>query len=49
METRNSVANLVVLHAHNDRWSLWPIETIKPGHNDAAVNAKKTTGDVWEP
>ena len=41
METSYSGANLVVLHAHNDRWDLWPIETINPGHNDAVVNAKK--------
>ena len=41
METSNSGANLVVLHAHNDRWGLWPIETINSGHNDAVVNAER--------
>ena len=41
METSYSGANLVVLHAHNDRWGLGPIETINSGHNDAVVNAKK--------
>ena len=41
METSYSGANLVVLHAYNDRWGLGPIETINTGHNDAVVNAKK--------
>ena len=34
-------ANLVALHAHNDRWGLGPIETINSGHNDAVVIEKK--------
>ena len=42
METSNSGANLVVLYAHNDRWGLWPIETINPCINDAVLNAKTT-------
>ena len=41
METIISDVNLVVLHAHNDRWGLGPVETINSGHNDAVVNAKK--------
>ena len=48
METSNSGSNIVVLHAHNDWWSLWPIETIKPGYNDAVLNAK-TTDEGWDP
>ena len=49
METSNTDVNLVVLHAHNDRWGLGPIETINSGHNDAVVNAKRTTDEGWDP
>ena len=49
METNNSDVKLVVLHAHNDRRGLRPIETINSGHNDAVVNAKKTTDEGWDP
>ena len=40
METCNSGANHVVLHAQNDRLGLGPIETINSGHNIAVVNAQ---------
>ena len=40
METSKSGSNHAVLHAHNDRWGLGPIETIKSGHNVAVVNAQ---------
>ena len=39
METCNSGANHVVLHAQNDRGGLEPIEAINSGHNIAVVNA----------
>ena len=40
METRNSDASHVVLHAQNDRCDVGPIETINSGHNVVVVNAK---------
>ena len=48
IETSNFDANLVVLHAHNVRWSLGPIETINSGHNVAVVNVN-TTDEGWVP
>ena len=39
METSFSSVNYAVLHAHNDRCCLAPIETINSGHNVAVVNA----------
>ena len=40
IETSNFDANLVVLHAQNDRFGLGPIENINSGHNGAVVNAQ---------
>ena len=40
METSNSDANHVVLHAQNDRGGLGPIETINSGHNVSVVGAQ---------
>ena len=49
VETSISDVNLVVLHAHSDKWSLGPIETINSGHNDSVVNGEKTTDEGWDP
>ena len=40
METTNSGANHAVLHAHNERRGLGPIETNNSGHNVAVVIAQ---------
>ena len=40
METSNSNANHVGLHAQKDRWGLGPIGTNNSGHNVAFVNAQ---------
>ena len=40
METSFDGANHAVLHAHNDRRGLGPIETINSGQNDAVLNAQ---------
>ena len=39
IETSNSDANLVVLHAQNSRCGLGPIGTTYSGHNVAVVNS----------
>ena len=40
LETSNSDANHVVLHAQNDRWYLGPIETSNSGANHAVLHAQ---------
>ena len=40
METRNSDANRVVVHAQNDSWGLGPMETSNSGANHAVVYAQ---------
>ena len=44
METSNSDANHVVLHAQNDRWGLGPMETSNSGDHHAVLQAQK---DRW--
>ena len=41
MNTSNSDANHVVLHAQNDRSGLGPMETINSGANRAVFHAQK--------
>ena len=48
IETSNSDANYIVLHAQNNRWGLGPTETINSGHTVAVVNAK-TTDESGDP
>ena len=40
IETSNSDANQVVLHAQNDRGSLGPMETSRSGANQAVLHAQ---------
>ena len=40
METSNSGANHIVMHAQINRCGLGPIETINSGHKVAVVNAQ---------
>ena len=48
METSISDANDAVLHAHNDRCSLGPIETFNSDPNVAVLHSK-TTDEGWHP
>ena len=48
METSNSDAIPVVLHAQNDRWGLGPIETCISGPKVAVLHVKNTD-EVWDP
>ena len=48
IETSNSDANHVALHAQNDRWGLGTIETSNSGANHD-VCMHKTTGEDWDP
>ena len=48
METSNSGANHVVLHAQNGRYSLGPIEICNSVAKVAVLNAKNI-GEVWDP
>ena len=48
MDTSNSDANQVGLHAQNDRWGLGPIETCKSDPKEAVVHSK-TTDEGWDP
>ena len=45
IETSNSDANHVVLHAQDDRWVLGPMET----SNSGLFFMQKSTGEVWDP
>ena len=47
METSNSDANHVGLHAHNDRWGLGPIETSNSGPKAAVLHAK-ARNEGWD-
>ena len=42
METSDSVANHVVLHAQNDQWNLGPMETCNSGPKVTVLLQKKT-------
>ena len=48
METINSDANHVILHAQNERWGLGHMETSNFGAKVDVMNGKKR-GEVWDP
>ena len=48
IETNDSGANNVVLHAQNDRWCLGPMEFCYSGPKGAVLQAKNTD-EGWDP